>query len=131
MDRLARTGLVNDASARDSFNVFYDSETSIKYKKIEEQAEELAKELDNREKTVLLIGNHAAHYYLKKFPRSTRYDSSNAYKIREIYSQHKDVFKLAHEEIINDKRYLFTHAGLMNSWIERHKNIIDGISISI
>ena len=80
--------------------------------------------LNNREKTVLLIGNHAAHYFIKKFPRSSRYDSSNAYKIRELYSQHKDVFKLAHEEIINDKRYLFTHAGLMNSWIERHKDII-------
>lgn len=53
MDRLARTGLVNDSSARDSFNVFYESEKSIKYKKIEEQAEEIARELDNREKTVL------------------------------------------------------------------------------
>lgn len=80
--------------------------------------------LNNREKTILLIGNHAAHYFIKGFPRSTRYDSSNAYKIRELYSQHKYLFKLAHEEIINDKRYLFTHAGLVNSWVERNKDII-------
>lgn len=80
--------------------------------------------LNNREKTVLLIGNHAAHYFLKKFPRSSRYDSSNAYKIRELYSLHKGLFKLAHEETINGKRYLFTHAGLMNSWIKRNEKVI-------
>ena len=80
--------------------------------------------LNNKNKTILLLGNHAAHYLIKGFPRSSRYDSSNAYKIRELYVQHRSLFKLAHEEIINDKKYLFTHAGLMNSWIERNKNII-------
>lgn len=80
--------------------------------------------LNNREKTVLLLGNHAAHYFVKGFPRSTRYDASNAYKIRELYSQHRGVFKLAHEETINNRRYLFTHAGLMNSWVNRNKDTI-------
>lgn len=80
--------------------------------------------LNNKEKVTLLIGNHAAHYFIKNFPRSTRYDSSNAYKIRELYIQHNNIFKLAHEEQINDKKYLFTHAGLMQSWVERNKDII-------
>ena len=80
--------------------------------------------LNNKEKTVLLLGNHDCHYLIKGFPRSSRYDSSNAYKIRELYCQHKHLFKLAYEETINDKKYLFTHAGLMNSWIERNKDII-------
>lgn len=80
--------------------------------------------LNNKDKTVLLLGNHCLHYFIKNFPRSTRYDSSNAYKIRELYCQHKHLFKLAHEETINNKKYLFTHAGLMNSWVERNKDII-------
>ena len=80
--------------------------------------------LNNSVKTVLLLGNHAAHYFVKGFPRSSRYDSSNAYKIKELYIQHRHLFKLAHEETINDKKYLFTHAGLMNSWVERNKDII-------
>ena len=80
--------------------------------------------LNNKEKTILLLGNHDCHYLIKNFPRSTRYDSSNAYKIRELYCQNKHLFKLAHEETINDKKYLFTHAGLMNSWIERNKDMI-------
>lgn len=80
--------------------------------------------LNNKDKTILLIGNHDAHYFIKNFPRSTRYDSSNAYKIKELYMQHKHIFQLAYEEIINNKKYLFTHAGLMNSWVERNKDII-------
>ena len=79
---------------------------------------------NNREKTVLLIGNHDAHYFIKNFTRSSRYDSSNAYKLREIYSKSKGLFKLAHEEAINGKRYLFTHAGLMNSWVKRNEKVI-------
>lgn len=80
--------------------------------------------LNNQDKTILLIGNHCAHYFIKGFTRSTRYDSSHAYKIRDIYLQHKHLFQLAHEEIINNKKYLFTHAGLMNSWVERNKDVI-------
>ena len=80
--------------------------------------------VNNKDKTILLIGNHDAHYFIKNFPRSTRYDSSNAYKIKELYMQHKHIFQLAYEEIINNKKYLFTHAGLMNSWVERNKDII-------
>lgn len=79
---------------------------------------------NNKDKVVFLLGNHDLHYLIKGFPRSKRYDSSNAYKIRELYCQHKRLFKLAHEDTINDKKYLFTHAGLMNSWIERNKDII-------
>ena len=79
---------------------------------------------NNRDKVILLIGNHDAHYFLKGFPRSTRYDSSHAYKLREIYSTNKDLFRLAYEEIINGRKYLFTHAGVMNSWLERNKKII-------
>ena len=78
----------------------------------------------NSDKVVLLIGNHDAHYFIKNFPRSSRYDSSHAYKLREIYNTFKSLFKLAHEEVINEKKYLFTHAGLMNSWIKRNEKVI-------
>lgn len=79
---------------------------------------------NNNDKTILLIGNHAAHYFIKNFPRSSRYDSSNAYHIREQYLSHRDFFQLAHEEVINNKHYLFTHAGLMNSWVKRNEDVI-------
>ena len=83
---------------------------------------------NNPDKVVLLMGNHDAHYMLRNFPRSTRYDSSNSFKIKEIYSSHRSLFKLAHEETVNGKRMLFTHAGVMKSWVERNKPIIGDIS---
>jgi hypothetical protein len=41
-----------------------------------------------------------------------------------MFLSHKSFFKLAHEEIIGGKKFLFTHAGVMNSWVERNKDII-------
>ena len=79
---------------------------------------------DNMDKVVLLIGNHCAHYFINGFPRSTRYDSSNAYHIRDLYNANLNLFKLAHEETVNNKTFLFTHAGAMRSWVERNQNVI-------
>lgn len=80
--------------------------------------------LDNADKVVLLLGNHCLHYIFDSFPRSTRYSSSNAYTYRDIYTTNRNLFKLAHEETIDNRKYLFTHAGVMRSWYERNKNII-------
>ena len=102
----------------------YPSENITRKEAIKVLEEIIDFKLNNMDKVVLLLGNHAAHYFVKGFPRSSRYDSSNAYKIREIYSSHKSLFKLAHEEIIGGKKFLFTHAGVMNSWVERNKDII-------
>ena len=102
----------------------YPDEGYTRKQAIEMLNEIITFKLGNKEKTILLIGNHAAHYFVKNFPRGSRYDSSNAYKIREIYLSHSNLFKLAHEEMIDGKKYLFTHAGLMNSWVERNKGII-------
>ena len=102
----------------------YPSENITRKEAIKVLEEIIDFKLNNMDKVVLLLGNHAAHYFVKGFPRSSRYDSSNAYKIREIYSSHKSLFKLAYEEIIGGKKFLFTHAGVMNSWVERNKDII-------
>lgn len=107
----------------------YPNENITRKQTIRTLEEVIEYKLNNKEKTVLLIGNHDGHYFIKNFARSTRYDSSNAYKIRELYIQHKSQFNLAQEETINEKRYLFTHAGLMNSWIERNKDIIGEPSV--
>ena len=78
----------------------------------------------NNDKTILLIGNHDAHYALPSFIRSTRYDASHAFKIMELYKTNEKLFQVAYEETINDKKYLFSHAGLTNSWLNRNKDII-------
>jgi predicted phosphodiesterase len=78
----------------------------------------------NADKVVLLLGNHDLHYIDKDFTRSTRYSSGHAYSSRQMYLSHMSLFNIAHEETINGRRYLFTHAGVMNSWYERNKDLI-------
>ncbi len=85
--------------------------------------------LENKDKVVMLLGNHDEHYIDRAFPRSTRHSSSNAYSYREMFSSHKSFFKLAHEETVNGKKILFTHAGVMNSWLERNKETIGELTV--
>lgn len=102
----------------------YKNEGITKKEAIKTLEEVIEYKLNNKDKTILLLGNHCLHYFIKGFTRSSRYDSSNAYKIAGLYNENKDLFQLSHEEIIGGKKYLFTHAGLMNSWVERNKEII-------
>ena len=88
----------------------------IKYKK------------DNQEKVVLLLGNHDLAYYDRNFPYRVRYDSSNAYKIKQNFGKNRSLFQLAYEADL-DKHYLFTHAGVLKSWYERHKELIGDLTV--
>lgn len=88
----------------------------IKYKK------------DNPEKVILLLGNHDLAYYDRNFPYRVRYDSSNAYKIKQNFGKNRSLFQLAYEADL-DKHYLFTHAGVLRSWYERHKELIGDLTV--
>lgn len=84
---------------------------------------------ENKDKVVLLLGNHDLHYIEQSFTMSTRHSSNYAYSYKQIFLENKSLFKLAHEETINDKKILFTHAGLMNSWYQRNKNTIGELTV--
>lgn len=86
--------------------------------------------IQNQDKVTLLTGNHDACYMDKyNFKRCSRYDSSNARHIEEMFRSHRSLFQLACEETINDKKYLFTHAGLILPWYNIHKNIIGELTV--
>ena len=85
---------------------------------------------ENKDKVVLLTGNHDFPYINKKnFYTRVRYDSSNAYHINEMFRSHRSFFKLAYEDTIGDKKYLFTHAGLLPRWYEKHKELIGELTV--
>ena len=83
---------------------------------------------DNPDKVILLLGNHDLQYYDKAFITKSRYDSSNAYKIKQNFGRNRGLFQLAYEIDMN-KHYLFTHAGLLKSWYEKHKNLIGELTV--
>jgi len=85
---------------------------------------------EHKDKVILLLGNHDLPYIDKRnFYTRPRYDSSNAYHIEEMFRSHRSFFQLAHEEYINGKQYLFTHAGLIPLWYEKHKDIIGELTV--
>jgi len=85
---------------------------------------------ENRDKVILLLGNHDLPYIDKRnFYTRSRYDSSNAYHIEEMFRSHRSLFQLAYEEYINGKRYLFTHAGITPQWYNYHKDLIGELTI--
>lgn len=85
---------------------------------------------ENKDKVILLLGNHDLPYIDKRnFYTRSRYDSSNARHIQEMFRSHKSLFQLAHEEYINGKAYLFSHAGLIPRWYERHIKDIDKLTV--
>jgi len=80
--------------------------------------------IENEDKVILLLGNHDIQYLNRGFLTRSRYDSNNAYHISEMFNSHKSLFKLAYEETVGDKKYLFTHAGFLKPWYEDNKRFI-------
>ena len=89
----------------------------------------IEKLIEHKDKIILLLGNHDCQYLNKKFLTRSRYDSSNAYHISEMFNSHKSLFRLAHEETIGDKKYLFSHAGILKPWYDDNKRFIGEITI--
>jgi predicted phosphodiesterase len=108
----------------------YPYENITKKQTINNFEEIIAYKINNKDKVVLLLGNHDMQYFSKEFHTRSRYDSSNAWHIANDFKTHRSLFKLAHEEDINGKKFLFSHSGLMNSWIKRNENVIGDITVA-
>lgn len=81
--------------------------------------EELLEEVRMANNVTLLVGNHDLHYW-PQFHQSygCRRDSLRKMNISHLFQENIDLFSIAYETFINDKRYLFTHAGVLKPWFE-------------
>ena len=81
-----------------------------------EEILEVARDANN---ITLLLGNHDLHYW-PEFLKSYGCRRYNEYKydISKMFIDNIDLFSIAYETYINDKQYLFTHAGLCRTWFE-------------
>ena len=78
---------------------------------------ELKKAYPNR--IVLLLGNHDAGYCIGDYICSCRMDHANRREIEKLFSDNRNLFKIAEETTINDKHFIFSHAGILKEWVER------------
>ena len=77
---------------------------------------------NNKEKVVLLKGNHDQHYASERFEElagGTRMDLQNWNKYHQTFTEYKDMFQIAHFELINGIPYVFSHAGLTLYWLKK------------
>ena len=68
---------------------------------------------DNKDRVVLLIGNHDEPY-LKQYRGNSRYNWMLARQLEQIYQEFKDLFKVAYWD--EETQTMFTHAGIVKPW---------------
>lgn len=81
----------------------------------------------NKDKVILLIGNHDFHYFSKRTLRlaqASRCDLQNWHRNNQIYNENEDLFKIAHVEEAKGITYLFSHAGLTTYWINKMNSLL-------
>ena len=77
---------------------------------------------ENKDKIVLLLGNHDLHY-LNSGLRASRYDVFYANRNREVFTEELGLFDMVWETEINGIRYFFSHAGVTKGWMNQHKDV--------
>lgn len=76
----------------------------------------------NQNNVILLVGNHELNYFPKfghQFYGSSGYRPSIAFTLGEIFRQYKSFFQYAYQLEDETRKYLWTHAGVTNSWYNK------------
>lgn len=78
-------------------------------------------EISKKDKRIiLLLGNHDWHYLYDT--DYCRLDRARSRQIEQIFKDNIQLFRFAYEKEINNKKYLFTHAGVLNGWLKFNKD---------
>ena len=93
----------------------YPQEGFTKENAIENFKEVLQFARENKDRVILLYGNHCLAYKHIMY-ESCRHDHKNHNLIACLYDENEDLFKVAHLE----GNYLFTHAGITRGWLTEH-----------
>lgn len=70
---------------------------------------------DNPKRVTLLLGNHDLGY-IDRDICSCRRDYEHAGEIYKLLTDNKECFQLAEEFMVGDKRFVFSHAGILKNW---------------
>lgn len=71
------------------------------------------------EKVVLLLGNHDVQYLHYPDYRCAGFRPDAQKQLTAFFKKHRSLFQMAWQS----GKYMFTHAGVSNSWFRRHKKL--------
>lgn len=97
----------------DSFN-----KTNVEIKKNLEDIIFFRKVLPD--KVVTLLGNHDVQYMVPN-TQCSGFRGEMAFDLQILFRENFDLFKMAHLEIMEDEKWLWTHAGVTKGWIKEAK----------
>lgn len=86
----------------------------------------LAIKRENPDSVRLLLGNHDLHYVNGNL-LGGRYDFLHGARNKRAVVDNADLFQLAYETEISGKKYLFTHAGVLNGWIGKNRPLLGDV----
>ena len=75
---------------------------------------ELKKKHPNR--ITLLLGNHDSGYAISDDICSSRMDYRHRAGLTVLFRDNRELFRIAHTETINNKKFFFSHAGILKGW---------------
>lgn len=76
------------------------------------------------ENVILLLGNHDLHYvWRESIPRGDRYNIYQQQRIADRIVENWDLFQIAYETTLSDKKFLFTHAGVSRFWLQCYPHL--------
>lgn len=80
----------------------------------------------NPEKVTLLIGNHEYHYFWFAKEKYSGYQTAHVADITEVLNtaRKEGLLEMAYQVNYPDKKYLFTHAGITQTWYGNNYNIL-------
>lgn len=88
----------------------------------------------NRNNVHLLLGNHDMQYFKENFVSEwdyCRYCTKYEDEIKALFRENHTLFKIAWQTTVNDRSYMFTHAGIVKKWISYFNDrVIDSYQIA-
>ena len=91
--------------------------------------EVIAFKKDHPDNVTLLLGNHDLSYVTRHVFKC-RHDFENHDEIRRLIQDNKQLFKIAYEKRIGNRNYIFSHAGILDGWLENNEMILGHLSQS-
>lgn len=80
----------------------------------------------HHDNVTLLLGNHELSYIYNSVAKC-RHDDDNHNEIRQLIVDNMDLFEIAYEKRVWDKLFLFSHAGIIPTWLEQNEFVMGEI----
>lgn len=86
---------------------------------------------ENKDKCVMLIGNHDCAYIYDELRDTCRHDYKNENEIKSLFKEIIDDMKLIHKEDVDGTTFIFSHSGVLDGWVSKIDSTIEEIDDDI